>query len=107
MSKRSYRRVAQLVVHRSPKPGVGGSSPSAPARTASEIELMQWNPVTWLSESRQFLTEVRSEFRKVTWPTQKEATAGTIGVVVVVTLITTVLSLVDMLLGQAVQWIVP
>ena len=26
------RRVAQLVVHRSPKPGVGGSSPSAPAK---------------------------------------------------------------------------
>ena len=68
---------------------------------------MQWNPAIWFTESRQFLTEVRSEFRKVTWPTQKEATAGTIGVVVVVTLITTVLSLVDMLLGQAVQWIVP
>ena len=68
---------------------------------------MQWNPVIWMSDGRQFLTEVRSEFRKVTWPTQKEATAGTIGVVVVVTLITTVLSLVDMILGQAVQWIFP
>ena len=26
-----YRGIAQLVEHRSPKPGVGGSSPSAPA----------------------------------------------------------------------------
>jgi len=68
---------------------------------------MQWNPVICLSDSRQFLTEVRSEFRKVTWPTQKEATAGTIGVVVVVTIITAVLSLVDVILGQAVQWVVP
>lgn len=28
-----FRGVAQLVEHRSPKPGVGGSSPSAPARS--------------------------------------------------------------------------
>ena len=27
----SYRSVAQLVEHRSPKPGAGGSSPSTPA----------------------------------------------------------------------------
>ena len=67
---------------------------------------MQWNPAIWFTESRQFLTEVRSEFRKVTWPTQKEATAGTIGVVVVVAIITLVLSLVDMVLAQAIQWIV-
>jgi len=67
---------------------------------------MQWNPVIWFSESRQFLIEVRSEFRKVTWPTQKEATAGTIGVVVVVTVVTLVLSVVDLVLGQAIQWVV-
>ena len=66
---------------------------------------MQWNPAIWVSESRQFLTEVRTEFRKVTWPTQKEATAGTIGVLVVVTIITLVLSLVDMVLGRLVQWV--
>ena len=54
---------------------------------------MQWNPVVWFGESRQFLTEVRSEFRKVTWPTQKEATAGTIGVVVVVAIITLLLTI--------------
>jgi preprotein translocase subunit SecE len=65
------------------------------------------NPVEWVGESRQFLLEVRSEFRKVTWPTQKEAVAGTIGTLVVVTVITSVLSLVDLLLGQAVQLLVP
>ena len=68
---------------------------------------MQWSPAVWVNDSRQFFREVMTEAKKITWPTQKEATAGTIGVVVVVTLITTVLSLVDMLLGQAVQWIVP
>jgi preprotein translocase subunit SecE len=68
---------------------------------------MQWNPAEWISESRQFLLEVRSEFRKVTWPSQKEAFAGTIGVVVVVVILTSALSLVDAVLGQAVKWFLP
>ena len=68
---------------------------------------MQWNPAVWVSDARQYLIEVRTEFRKVTWPTQKEATAGTIGVLVVVTLITAALSLVDLLLGQLMQFVVP
>jgi len=68
---------------------------------------MQWNPAVWMSESRQFLLEVRSEYRKVTWPNQKEAVAGTIGVMVVVTIITGVLSVIDLVLGQLIQWILP
>jgi preprotein translocase subunit SecE len=68
---------------------------------------MEWNPAVWMSESRQFLLEVRSEYRKVTWPNQKEAVAGTIGVLVVVTIITAVLSGIDVVLGQLIQWILP
>ncbi len=68
---------------------------------------MEWNPAVWVNDSRQFLLEVRSEFRKVTWPSQKEAVAGTIGVVVVCTIITTVLAVVDLALGQIVQRILP
>ena len=68
---------------------------------------MEWNPAVWYSESRQFIMEVRSEFRKVTWPTQKEATAGTIGVLVVVTVLTTALGLVDLGLGQLIRLILP
>jgi preprotein translocase subunit SecE len=65
------------------------------------------SPVTWIEDSRQYLGEVRSEFKKVTWPTQKEYTAGTIGVLVVIALITTVLGFMDMALGQLVQLLVP
>jgi len=68
---------------------------------------MEWNPAVWYSESRQFITEVRSEFRKVTWPTQKEAMAGTIGVLIVVTVLTTALSLVDFSLAQLVRLVLP
>jgi preprotein translocase subunit SecE len=68
---------------------------------------MQWNPAVWASDTKQYLLEVRTEFRKVTWPTQKEAVAGTIGVLVVVTLITAALSLVDLVLGQLMRFVVP
>jgi preprotein translocase subunit SecE len=68
---------------------------------------MNWNPTIWYSESRQFLTEVRAEYRKVTWPSQKEAIAGTIGVVVLVVIMTAVLSSVDLILGQLIQLILP
>jgi preprotein translocase subunit SecE len=66
-----------------------------------------WNPATWIEDSRQFLVEVRSEYRKVTWPTRKEAVAGTIGVLVVVSVITAVLSLIDLVLSQVIQLVVP
>lgn len=68
---------------------------------------MQWNPAVWFSDTKQYLMEVRTEFRKVTWPTQKEATAGTIGVLVVIALITAVLSVVDLVLGQVMRFVVP
>jgi preprotein translocase SecE subunit len=50
--------------------------------------------------------EVRTEFRKVTFPTQKEAVAGTIGVIVIVAVITLALSLVDLGLGQVMKLVV-
>ena len=66
---------------------------------------MQLNPVVWISDGRQFASEVRAEYRKVTWPTQKEATAGTVGVLLVTIVLTTGLSIVDFLLGQAIRLI--
>jgi preprotein translocase subunit SecE len=68
---------------------------------------MNWNPVVWYSESKQFLSEVRAEYRKVTWPSQKEAMAGTIGVVVLVLIMTLVLSSVDFGLSQLIRLILP
>jgi preprotein translocase subunit SecE len=68
---------------------------------------MEWNPVVWYSDARQFLGEVRSEFRKITWPTYPEARAGTIGVLIVVGVITVALSIVDYGLGWAIQLLLP
>ncbi len=44
---------------------------------------------------RQYVAEVRSEFNKITWPSQREYTTGTIGVVVIVAFLTLVLGLID------------
>ena len=68
---------------------------------------MQWSPAVWVNDSSQFFREVMTEAKKITWPTQKEAVAGTVGVGVVVTIITIVLSIVDAILGQSIQWLLP
>ncbi len=46
-------------------------------------------------QSRQFLTEVVSELRKVHWPTRQETVAATIVVIVVVLIVSLWLGLVD------------
>jgi preprotein translocase SecE subunit len=66
---------------------------------------MELNPAVWISDGRQFASEVRAEYRKVTWPTQQEATAGTIGVLLVTFVLTLGLSIVDFVLAQAIRLI--
>ena len=66
---------------------------------------MQWNPGVWISDGRQFASEVRTEFKKITWPSQKEVVGGTIGVIVIVIIITLALSLVDAVLGQGIRFV--
>ncbi len=68
---------------------------------------MEWSPGEWVRVSRQYLSDVRSEMRKVTWPTQREYVGGTIGVVVILALMTLVLGVVDYVLAQGIRLIVP
>ena len=56
---------------------------------------MDGNPASLIAEGRQYLIEVRSEFRKITWPNQREYVGGTVGVVVIVVFLTLVLGLID------------
>jgi preprotein translocase subunit SecE len=50
----------------------------------------------------QFLRDVRSELRKVTFPSRKETLASTAVVIVVVLLIATYLGLVDFVLSMVI-----
>ena len=65
---------------------------------------MAIEPASWVRDTRQYLTEVQSEYRKITWPAQKEIVGGTIGVVVIVIIITLALSLVDAVLGRVIRF---
>ena len=65
------------------------------------------NPVEWAVQGREFLSEVQVEFKKVTWPTQKETVGGTIGVIVLVALVAIALFAVDGILGWLMRTIWP
>ncbi len=64
---------------------------------------MAINPVDWYRGSRQYINEVQAEYKKITWPPQKEAVAGTISVIVIVAIVTSVLGIVDFGLSRLVQ----
>ncbi|MDD5476173.1 MAG: preprotein translocase subunit SecE [Syntrophales bacterium] len=53
--------------------------------------------------SVQFLREARSELKKVTWPTPKQALASTSVVIVVVLIVSLYLGLIDMVLTRMVR----
>ena len=60
-----------MVERRSPKPEVGGSIPSAPAKRGKEMI----NPL-------KFIQQVKQEAFKVTWPKSKEVAIGSLMVFV-------------------------
>ena len=68
---------------------------------------MEWNPAIWVRDARQYVDDVRGEWNKLTWPTQREYVGGTIGVIVIVGIMALVLGVIDVVLGWAMQWILP
>ena len=64
---------------------------------------MAIDPAGWVRGTKEYLTEVQAEYKKITWPPQKEAVAGTIGVVAVVAVVTVVLGVVDFALSRITQ----
>jgi preprotein translocase subunit SecE len=60
-------------------------------------------PQRWWGRSRSFLTEVRNEMKRVTWPSQKEVYATTVVVILVSVFFGLYLFGVDMLLSSAIQ----
>ena len=67
---------------------------------------MERNPAAWIAAAREYLVEVRSEFRKITWPSQREYVGGTVGVVVIVAILTIVLGLIDSGLAMVMKLLV-
>ena len=59
----------------------------------------------WWENGRTFLTEVRNEMRRVTWPARKEVYATTVVVIVTSTFFGLYLWGLDLALNAAVNWI--
>ena len=64
-----------MVERRSPKPEVGGSIPSAPAKNGEKM----FNPL-------KFVQSVKQEAFKVTWPTKKDVLVGSLMVFALATI---------------------
>ena len=79
-----------MVERRSPKPEVGGSIPSAPAKLQKEKNMK--NPL-------KFIQEVKQEAFKVSWPTGKETLQGAL----MVFIMALVMSLFFLLLDQVLK----
>jgi len=62
-------------------------------------------PLGWWQSSRNFLTEVRNEMKRVTWPSRREVYATTIVVIITSAFFGIYLFSLDMLLNAAVNWI--
>ena len=56
-----------------------------------------------ITKAIQFLSEVKNEVNKVTWPSKKEAMGGTAVVLVVVLVMAIFLGVVDLLLSKIIE----
>src|SRR5205814_6006370 len=72
---------------------------------ADNIGEARENVTGWWNRSRTFLTEVRNELKRVTWPSQKEVYATTIMVILTSAFFGIFLWLVDLALTAAVGWV--
>jgi preprotein translocase subunit SecE len=59
----------------------------------------------WIARARRFLTEVRAELSRVTWPNRREVWATTVVVILVSLVFGLYLYLVDLGLSAIVAWI--
>jgi preprotein translocase subunit SecE len=59
----------------------------------------------WWGRSRRFLSEVRNEMGRVTWPSRKEVYATTFVVILTSIFFGIYLGVVDFLLNHAIRWI--
>ena len=72
---------------------------------ADNIGEARENVTGWWNRSRTFLTEVRNELKRVTWPSQKEVYATTVVVILTSVFFGVYLFALDFSLLKLVQWI--
>lgn len=61
--------------------------------------------MTWTTQVREFMKEVRVEAGKVSWPTRAELRASTVVVIVAVLLVSFFVGVVDFILQYVMRWV--
>ena len=62
-------------------------------------------PLGWWQRAGEFFAEVRSEMKRVTWPTRREVYATTVVVILVSVFFGLYLWVVDLTLSSGIHWI--
>ena len=75
------------------------------AENTTAIENARESAGNWFERWRLFLSEVRNELKRVTWPSQKEVYATTVVVILTSTFFGLYLFVLDYTLLRLVQWI--
>ena len=100
-----------MVEHRSPKPRVVGSSPSAPARAklfysstkcylkCSLLASIQREKRIIVTNIFKFIQQSRQEASKIVWPTRRETTTTTIMVFIMVAILATFFLITDSIIS--------
>ena len=78
---------------------------TAPPKTREADDGWLNRPAVWWRDSRTFLTEVRNELKRVTWPTQREVYATTVVVILTSIFFGVFLFTIDYTLNTLVNWV--
>ena len=74
-------------------------------RVTSGVNRMEFSIKEKFEVAKQFLREVKTELRKVTWPSRKDTLSATLVVLVAVFIIAIFLGIVDLGLSNAIKWV--
>jgi preprotein translocase subunit SecE len=68
-------------------------------------ETTRGGPLGWWARAGEFVTEVRNEMKRVTWPSRREVYATTLVVILTSVFFGIYLFAVDLLLSSGIQWV--
>jgi len=88
---------------RSKGPAAGTKGGRQSDSKTSAREATAAGAVSWWEASAQFLREVKTELKKVTWPSRKQAATTTGVVLVLVAVVAVYLGIVDFILARLVR----
>lgn len=96
--------MAQLVEQRSPKPQVGGSSPSARAQnmtnaaffiTSKKFSTNYDSDQNMIASIKSTIADVTKEMKKVSWPTKQQLSESTVVVITTCAILTLFVWVID------------